>query len=86
MLHTYTHGTYIYIVEIIIIRFNQIIYIYAANQVSVSPKVDFLEDDKNDQVPPKIQGVRVIVQANKFNDGKFYLIYSFQRNQAVCLA
>lgn len=31
----------------------------------MSPKVDFVEDNKGEAVPPKIQGVRVIVDAMK---------------------
>lgn len=34
-------------------------------QVNVSPKVDFVEDNRGEQIPPKIQGVRVIVDAMK---------------------
>lgn len=33
----------------------------------MNPKVDFVEDNKSDHVPPKIQGVRVIVDATKMN-------------------
>lgn len=36
-------------------------------QANVSPKVDFIEDNKGDLIPPKIQGVRVIVDATKMN-------------------
>lgn len=34
-------------------------------QVNVSPKVDFVEDNNGELIPPKIQGVRVIVDAMK---------------------
>lgn len=34
-------------------------------EVNVSPKVDFVEDNKGELIPPKIQGVRVIVDAMK---------------------
>lgn len=33
--------------------------------VNVSPKVDFVEDNRGELIPPKIQGVRVIVDALK---------------------
>lgn len=36
-------------------------------QVGVSPNVDFIEDNKSDRVPSKIQGVRVIVDAPQMN-------------------
>lgn len=36
-------------------------------QANVSPKVDFVEDNDGDPIPPKIQGVRVIVDATKMN-------------------
>lgn len=35
--------------------------------MNVSPKVDFIEDNQSEHVPPKIQGVRVIVDATKMN-------------------
>lgn len=35
-------------------------------QANVSPRVDFIEE-KDDLIPPKIQGVRVIVDATKLN-------------------
>ncbi|XP_031629432.1 uncharacterized protein LOC116344806 isoform X2 [Contarinia nasturtii] len=44
--------------------------VYPSFQVNVSPKVDFVEDNKSEHVPPKIQGVRVIVDATKMNGGK----------------
>lgn len=31
----------------------------------MSPRVDFVEDNKGEPIPPKIQGVRVIVDAMK---------------------
>lgn len=35
--------------------------------MNVSPKVDFVEDNESGHMPPKIQGVRVIVDATKMN-------------------
>lgn len=38
--------------------------------MSISPKVDFIdEENKNGETPAMIHGVRVIVEANKLNDG-----------------
>lgn len=33
----------------------------------MNPKVDFMEDNESERVPPKIQGVRVIVDATQMN-------------------
>ncbi|XP_055304606.1 uncharacterized protein LOC129569598 isoform X2 [Sitodiplosis mosellana] len=44
--------------------------VYPSVQANVSPKVDFVEDNNSEHVPPKIQGVRVIVDATKMNGGK----------------
>lgn len=44
-----------------------IVYYKIGCQANVNPKVDFIEDNKSDHVPPKIQGVRVIVDASKMN-------------------
>lgn len=46
-------------------------------QANVSPKVDFIEDNQSEPVPPKIQGVRVIVDATKMN-GTFQMDYYSQ--------
>lgn len=49
--------------------------------MNVSPKVDFVEDNESDHMPPKIQGVRVIVDATKMNGilkKKFYFQFFFQ--------
>lgn len=46
-------------------------------QANVSPKVDFIEDNNGDPIPPKIQGVRVIVDATKLNGILFQVIITF---------
>lgn len=43
----------------------------------MSPKVDFIEDNNGDPIPPKIQGVRVIVDATKLNGILFQVIITF---------
>lgn len=42
-------------------------YCDLGSQVNVSPKVDFIEDNQSEHVPPKVQGIRVIVDAGKMN-------------------
>lgn len=50
----------------------------SGHQVSVSPQLDFVEDNKSEQMPPKIHGVRVIVDAKNLK-GKYFF-----RSEMVC--
>lgn len=53
--------------------------------MGVNPKVDFVEDSNNERVPPKIQGIRVIVDTSKMsgNNLKFYFPSSNTINQVI---
>lgn len=47
-------------------------FVNPGHQVSVSPQLDFVENNESEQVPPKIHGVRVIVDAKNLK-GKCFV-------------
>lgn len=51
--------------------------VLSGNQVSVSPKIDFVDDSKNDPIPPKIQGLRVIVDTSKMSGKCVSIVQKF---------
>lgn len=49
----------------------------AAIQVSVNPKIEFVDEEPGEKVAPKIQGVRVIVDAVKSSGGESFSLSLF---------
>lgn len=50
--------------------------------MSVSPHVDFVEDNKSDQMPPKVQGIRVILDAKTLK-GNLVFLFDFEADVIV---